>query len=62
MSIFVSIYRARRVLKALNHPKDYHVDFKEFASYSDRFPAAYSPIFNLQNAMRKKVRLELCIV
>uniref|UniRef100_A0A7S3GN15 EF-hand domain-containing protein n=1 Tax=Spumella elongata TaxID=89044 RepID=A0A7S3GN15_9STRA len=46
--------RARRVLKALNHPKDYHVDFKEFSSYCDRFPAAYSPIFNLQNAMRKK--------
>lgn len=48
--------RAQRILKQLRYPKTHNVDFKEFSGLCDRFPVAYSPIFNLQNAMRKKVR------
>jgi hypothetical protein len=47
--------RARRVLKQLRLPPTHNVDFKEFYELNDRFPAAYAPIFNLQNSMRKKV-------
>lgn len=45
------------MLKQLRLPPAYHVDFQEFYLLNDRFPAAYSPIFNLQNIMRKKVRI-----
>jgi hypothetical protein len=50
-----TVCRARRVLKQLRLPPTHNVDFKEFYELNDRFPAAYAPIFNLQNSMRKKV-------
>jgi hypothetical protein len=43
------------VLKQLKWPKDHTLNFKKFEELNDMFPAAYAPIFNLQNSMRKRV-------
>lgn len=55
----ITLSRVRRVLKQLSYPRDHQIDFKEFHELNDRFPAAYSPMFNLQNAIRKKVRVRV---
>jgi len=46
--------RARRVIKQLRVPKTGKLTYQEFQSLKDRFPAAFSPMFNLQDSMRKK--------
>jgi len=46
--------RARRVLKQLKLPPTGSITHKEFLTLNDRFPAAFNPMFVLQDAMRTK--------